>query len=216
MTLSTYDSSRQPHGGLPLLIITLLIAAVVWFFLFAVPGTPFWVVISAATFTLGATAVVAYPDTFSGDAKSWLMFTVYGIISAAVLYLIFYVGNIIVSYLPFGPDQVEAVYGTKSQAEGKTILGLLLFPVGPGEELFWRSLVQRHLMQKLGTWKGFGLSLLLYAGVHIPSMNLTLLAAATIAGAVWGLMYIYFKHVGPGIISHAAWDAAIFILFPLV
>ncbi|MDP8207967.1 MAG: type II CAAX endopeptidase family protein [Candidatus Electryonea clarkiae] len=204
----------QPRGGLPLIVSVLSVAAIVWFFLFAVKGTPFWTVIAIATFVLGSISIIVYPDTLRASLKTWLMHIALGLLVAGILYFIFYVGNIIVRLLPFGSSGVEAVYGTKSQASDRTILMLLLFPVGPGEELFWRGLVQRALSARLGPLKGFIIATLLYTAVHLPSMNITLIGAAAVGGIVWGLLYRKVKHIGPGIVSHAIWDAAVFVLFP--
>ncbi len=213
--LLTQEYKGQPVAGLPLLLTCLVAAAITWFFLFAVPGTPFWIVIACATFTLGSIAVLVYRDTFSADRKSWYRYILIGIATAVILYGIFFVGNIVVRLLPFGTDQVEAVYGTRSQASKWTIFTLLLFPIGPGEELFWRGFVQRTLSVKLGSWKGFLVATFLYIIIHVPSLNITLIGAAAIAGIVWGLLYKKVGHIGPGIISHAIWDAVIFVLLPL-
>ncbi|MBD3166982.1 CPBP family intramembrane metalloprotease [bacterium] len=205
----------QPRGGLGLLFTAVAVAAVVWFFLFAVPGTPFWIVIAAATLVLGGAAFVIFPDTLIDSSPHWVRHVVIGALSAAVLYGIFWFGNWVISHVPFGPEQVERVYGTKSQLDNRIIGGLLLFPIGPGEELFWRAWVQRVLMIKLGPWKGFWIALALYAGVHVPSLNPTLILAATLAGGFWALMYMRYGHIGPGLVSHALWDAAIFVWFPI-
>ncbi len=205
----------QPRGGLPLLLPAIVSAAVAWFFLFAVPGTPFWPTIAGATLLLGIIgANTAYPDSLRESLRAWAGFILVGVVSAAALYLIFATGNRLAQLLPFGREQVGLVYGAKSQASEPLIAALLLFAVGPGEELFWRAWVQRALMNRLGPWRGMLLTLALYAGVHLPSLNLTLIAAATVAGTFWGLLYLRMGHVGPGIISHALWDAAVFIWFP--
>lgn len=205
----------DPRGGMPLLVFALIVAAIAWFFLFAVPGTPFWVVIASATFVLGGSALIIYPGTLQISLKDWLKLAIIGVIGALFLYFIFWVGNYIVRLLPFGGDQVANVYATKTQASNGTIAALLLFPIGPGEELFWRAWVQRALMNRFGTWKGFGYATALYTLVHAPSLNLTLLLAALVAGLFWGVMYIHYKNIWPGVVSHAFWDALIFVWAPL-
>ncbi|MBZ0264856.1 CPBP family intramembrane metalloprotease [bacterium] len=207
-------NSRQPRGGLPLLYTAIGIAFIIWYFLFAVDGTPFWIVIAAATFTLGGCGLFVFPDTLKANGKQWLKFIGLGVAFAVVLYFIFAVGYQIAKLLPFGPDQVEGVYSTREQASPSTIAALLLFPIGPGEELFWRAWVQRAFSMKYGPWKGFLLSLFFYTVVHLSSLNLTLIAAATVAGAVWGLLYMKVGHIGPGVISHALWDATVFVWLP--
>ena len=40
-------------------------------------------------------------------------------------------------------------------------------------------------------------------------------AAVLICGVFWALLYRHFKSVWPGVISHAVWDAMIFIVIPI-
>lgn len=215
MTTSFVDQEGQPRGGWPLLFIAMFAAAIIWYFLFAVPGTPFWLVIAAATFTLGGGTLVVYPDTLKGARRTWVAFSIIGIISALVLYGIFAIGNQAVRViLADGAKQVANVYATKAQAQ-PTLIGLLLFfIIGPGEELFWRGWVQRTLALRVGPVRSFLLTTTIYTLVHVPSMNLTLIGAAAVAGVFWGYMYMRYGHIGPGLVSHAVWDVSVFILFP--
>ncbi|GBE29636.1 CAAX amino terminal protease self- immunity [bacterium BMS3Bbin04] len=206
-----------PHGGLRFTWVAVGVAAVIWYFLFAVPGVNFWGLIAPATLVLGVIgAPLVYRDTFTASGKEWLRYLGLGMAGAVALYVIFWVGNEVVALIPFmGEQQVENVYATKAQASPNLIAALLLFPIGPGEELFWRAWVQRALMAKYGPWKGFAIATFFYIAIHIPSMNLTLLAAAAVAGIFWGLLYMKVGHIGPGLVSHALWDAAVFVWFPL-
>lgn len=215
-THTTLTPLAAPRGGMPLLAGAVAAAAVIWYFLFAVPGVNFWALIAPATLALGVIgASLVYPDTYRDSPRGWMTHLIVGLVGAGVLYVVFFLGNELVAVIPFmGERQVENVYATKAQANPSLIGALLLFPIGPGEELFWRAWVQRALMWKLGPIRGFWVTLILYAGIHIPSMNLTLLAAATVAGAFWGLMYMRVRHIGPGLVSHAVWDAAVFVWFP--
>lgn len=212
---SRVGQSIAPRGGMTALTGAVVLAAIIWFFLFAVPGTPFWVVIAAATFVLGGSTLYVYPDTLRDSGRRWLLHLLRGIAAAAILYVVFYVGNEFVRVLlPTGGEQVANVYATKAQASPRTIGLLLLLIIGPGEELFWRGWVQRGLMRRLGRGRGFVVATLLYIVIHVPSLNLTLVGAAAVAGIFWGLMYLKYDHIGPGLISHALWDVAVFVLFP--
>ena len=43
-----------------------------------------------------------------------------------------------------------------------------------------------------------------------------LVMAALIVGAIWGLAYrLYPQKLGTLIVSHAVWDVAVFVLFPI-
>ena len=63
---------------------------------------------------------------------------------------------------------------------------------------------------------GFALTLIIYALVHIWSLNFMLVMAALVAGFVWGLLYRLRPDWLPAlIISHAVWDACVFVVFPI-
>ena len=139
-----------------------------------------------------------------------------GLTAAAGLYVIFFVGDRLSALLfDFAKPQIAGIYGTKSQAQGWVIGSLLLLWIGPAEEIFWRGYIQRRLSHAYGGWKGLIVATLIYTLIHIWSFNFMLIMAALICGLFWALMYKYYRSVWPGIISHAVWDAVIFVLFPI-
>jgi len=140
-----------------------------------------------------------------------------GIFSAIGLYLIFYLGNIITGYLfPFKDSQVLSVYSNRSNGNLIWIGLLLLFVIGPGEEIYWRGFIQNTLSKKMGETKGYVISVLLYAGVHIITGNVMLVIAALVCGIYWGWLYKREKSLLPVIMSHAIWDLTIFVILPLM
>ena len=148
--------------------------------------------------------------SFRGEWVSW------GLASAAILYLIFFAGDRISTALfDFAGRQVEAVYGTKVQASPWIVGALLLFWIGPCEEIFWRGFVQQRFAERFGPWKGCVVTSLIYAGIHLWAFNFMLFMAALICGLFWGWMFLKYKSVWPGLISHAAWDLTVFVLFPI-
>lgn len=115
----------------------------------------------------------------------------------------------------FAKPQIAGIYSTKSQASLWAIGSLLLLLIGPAEEIFWRGYVQRKLSLSLGDWKGFFTATLVYALIHIWSFNFMLIMAALLCGLFWGWMFMRYKSVWPGVISHAVWDVVIFVIFPI-
>jgi len=139
-----------------------------------------------------------------------------GLVSALVLYLMFFVGHkITAAILPFASEQVSSVYRTRSQADLWLIGVLLLAWVGPAEEIFWRGYVQRRCGQRFGPFAGLVVTAAIYTLVHIWSFNLMLLAAAGLCGVFWGAMFWRCRSVWPALISHAICDVVIFVLLPI-
>ena len=84
------------------------------------------------------------------------------------------------------------------------------------QELFWRGYVQSTLSAKWNPDKGAAVTLAAYTLVHLPSLNFMLIAAAFTAGLVWGLLYRFWpERLWALVISHALWDAAVFVWFPV-
>jgi membrane protease YdiL (CAAX protease family) len=51
----------------------------------------------------------------------------------------------------------------------------------------------------------------------VSKFNFMLIMAAAVAGFIWGLAYRFFpERLGAIIISHALWDCAVFIWFPIM
>jgi len=197
-------------------ILSLIIAAFLWYLMFVIKPMNFWFEMSLSILILIAMALLTR-DNLLHLGKIKLRHIIIGITSAVVLYFVFYVGNIITGYIfPFKDGQVLSVYSNRAQGNSLLIGVLLLFIIGPGEEIFWRGFIQNTLSQKLGENYGYILSVLLYSGVHVVTGNFMLIIATFVCGVFWGWIYKKEKSLYPVIISHAIWDVAIFIIFPLM
>jgi len=201
------------------IIIPILIAIIFWFVMFS-PWTKeyvnFWMTMTAAGLTLTLMSAFLGKDfkkQFSLSLKDVLI----GLGSAVVLYVVFFLGDFFSKLLfDFAKDQVGQVYMMK-EGENPLLLSLLLiFLIGPAEEIFWRGYVQRMLEPKFGSWVALIVTTLIYTLVHIWSFNFMLIMSAMVCGAFWGLLYKYNKNLVTLIVSHAVWDVSVFILFPIV
>jgi len=138
-----------------------------------------------------------------------------GLLSAALLYLFFQGGDWLSRWImPQSARGVDSIYGLKNQASFWRMALLIVFVIGPGEEFFWRGFLQHQLMQKISGLKAVVLSSLLYAAVHLAGSNFMLLLAALTCGLFWGALYLWKKSLTANMISHSAWDLAVFLLLP--
>ena len=151
-------------------------------------------------------------DARSGGAQKAAL----GLIAAAGLYGVFLLGRIVSTrILPIAADDIRAVYGLKAGASPLRIALLIAVVIGPGEELFWRGTLQRIWATRFGRVRGYLLATLLYALVHLATGNIMLIAAAAVGGLFWGYLYLRTNSVLLTAVSHAVWDLAVFVLFPL-
>lgn len=149
--------------------------------------------------------------------KAALVQTVTGIAIALALWGIFWIGDKMSGLIfDFARGQVDSVYMMKEGTSPALIAILLLFLIGPAEEFFWRGYVQTTIGRLTNPDLAFVVTAAIYALAHIWSGNFMLVMAALVAGGVWGLIYRIRPSLLPAlIISHAVWDALVFVVFPI-
>lgn len=200
---------------------TIVVAALLWFFMFS-PWTKelsnFWITMTGAGLCLTALALILQRDSLRTIAKDfdWRQI-VLGLALAAVLWGVFWVGDKLSSMMfGFARGQVDNIYGMKVGLPSWLIAILLLLIIGPAEEIFWRGFVQRQLSERWGANCGFIVATLIYTLIHIWSFNFMLVMAAMVCGVIWGGLYrLKPKWLPALIISHAIWDACVFVVFPI-
>jgi len=194
-------------------------ATALWFVLFS-PWTrdavPFWVTMAGATCLLAGYALWQQRGTLRRGLAFRPIWLAPGLAGAAALYGVFFVGRHVALAL-FDPagDQVGQVYALRMAMPDAVLIPLLALWIAPAEEIFWRGFLQQRLAEKFGRWRGYLAAAGLYAAVHVWAFNPMLLAAALICGLFWGWMFARWRSLWPGIISHAVWDVAVFVLLPL-
>ena len=207
------------------LLAAVLVAAAFWFYMFSpwTQGRPnFWLLMSSAAIVLSSLCLAFTPDRKALlKVEKPVLQILAGVAIAFALWGVFWIGDKLSALLfGFARAEVDAVYAMKTGLPGWGIALLLLLLIGPAEELFWRGYVQRTLSAILPGKRAADAALLItvavYALVHIWSFNFMLVMAAMVAGAVWGLIYRLRPSLLPAlIISHALWDALVFVIIPI-
>ena len=202
------------------LIFAILTAFALWTAMFSpltAPHINFWIAMSISATILITIATFARPS-WPRDFKWSMTDILLGIAIAVALWGVFWMGDKISQFIfDFARPQVDSIYAMKDGSSSTLIAIALLLLIGPAEEIFWRGYVQRTLSQKWGANKGFIVATAIYTLVHIGSLNFMLIMAALVAGAAWGWLYRMFpERFTAIIISHALWDVAVFIWFPIM
>lgn len=137
-----------------------------------------------------------------------------GLLTAVILYIVFFLGDIVSRMLfPFASKGIQQIYGFKEGASGLRILILMLFLIGPGEELFWRGFLQKRWQKRIGRIQAWLLISFLYAAVHAASGNLMLVLAAAVCGLFWGWLFLRYQSFLLVAVSHTLWDILVFLFF---
>lgn len=201
------------------LVFTIVLAALLWTVMFSpltAPYVNFWWAMTASAATLSLLSTIFRPGWWR-DIRFSLGEVLLGVAIAVALWLVFWVGDKVSQLLfDFARPQVDTIYGMKDGESPWLLTLLMLFIIGPAEEIFWRGYVQRTLSERITPDVGFLATTAVYALVHAGSCNFMLTMAALVAGFVWGLLYRLFpQRFGAIILSHALWDVAVFIWFPI-
>ena len=202
------------------LIFSLVVALLLWTLMFSpwtAPCFDFWTAMSGS-----AAILIGLATLFATPWWRKLQLTrenlVLGLGIALVLWGVFWVGDKASSWLfDFAREQVDSIYGIKGETSPWVLSLLLLLLIGPAEEIFWRGYVQDRLSAKWGPNLGFLLATAAYTLVHLPSGNFMLVMASMVCGLAWGGLYrVMPQRFAAILISHAVWDAAVFVWFPIM
>ena len=201
------------------LVFTIILAAVLWTVMFSpwtAPAVNFWWMMTGSALTLSVFATLFSPGWWR-EVKWSTSNVLLGVGIAVALWMIFWVGDKVSTWMfDFARPQVDSIYGMKEGESPWLLAALMLVLIGPAEEIFWRGYVQNALSKRWSPNVGFIVTTLVYALVHIWSFNFMLVMAALVVGAIWGLAYrLYPQKLGALIVSHAVWDVAVFVVFPI-
>jgi hypothetical protein len=207
------DRAHDDRPGVLALAIGLAAAGTAFTATFRGPRPRFWTRMTWTGLSLGGLALLLSGSARAARVRWWHV--PLGLLSAAVLYLTFQVGDRFARrFVPSGDAEIREIYALRTLRPRGEIATRLATIVGPAEELFWRGLVQAALMRRFGRWKGAAIAAGAYGGVHVTSGNFTLLGAAGVAGAHWCALYAAGVPLGALIVSHVAWDIWIFLVQP--
>jgi len=222
MTTVKFSNPFAKRGKLPL-VVSVVVAATLWFIMFSpwtAPQVNFWacmtasaIVLTCFAFVFGGKESIGTVSKLPG-AQTVTILT--GIIIAVALWGVFYMGDKVSQLLfDFARPQVDNIYNIKGSLSPTLLALLLLFVIGPAEEIFWRGYVQRTLSNFRSPLFAFLVTTMCYTFIHLPSGNFMLIMAALVCGIVWGgLYYLMPNRLTAIIISHALWDAAAFVWLP--
>jgi membrane protease YdiL (CAAX protease family) len=209
-------SSRRPAY----LLAGFLVVAASMVVMFTVPSGDF---LAAAYASTACMAVVGY--LLAGRSTGYLrlfhprpLTIAFGLVTAALLYLVFYAGNLgITAIHPLGISAYNegSIYSLIT-APGNPIyvqVGVLAFD-SVGYESFFRGVLQNRLQPRTGVASVF-LVAILDASLHVFTLNPLWMVTTFIADSVWGLTYYYSKDLSSNITSHFVWDIVIFLVFPI-
>lgn len=193
------------------LILGILIAHLLLFFTFEDKDV-FWYIFTATMLVLISYSII-HEDV--EDNTSTLSYLTLGVASGAGLFGLFWFGSFLIDVLNLPiTNQISRLYSRFSPDLFWHYIVLVII-IAPGEEIFWRGFIQKRLSQYFGMKLTIGLSVLLYASVHLYSGEFVLILAAIIAGLAWSFLYAWKRSMPLVIVSHIVFDLLLFVFIPL-
>lgn len=104
-------------------------------------------------------------------------------------------------------SQTAALYLNREGISLVETLGVGAVVVSPGEELFWRGLVQHLAVAVAGALPGAAVAWALYVAANVASASLPVLLGAVVGGAAWGALSWWSGGVAASVACHVSWTA---------
>jgi membrane protease YdiL (CAAX protease family) len=184
--------------------------------LFSIPRGYFVAATFLSTSCMLGASVLARPPRNRPKLK--LVALAVGLLSACLLYLVFFAGALALkAVIPGYSAQSEgSIYSLIASSSNPLLLqvGVLLFDAAGYESLF-RGVLQKHLQPKMGVAAAPTIALF-DAMIHLATFNLIWVATTFVADLVWGLTYYFGRGFQASFTSHFIWDLAIFVVRPIV
>ena len=183
--------------------------------LFTIPPSYFVAATFASTGCMLVAAIVV--GGFRPARRLEVVSIVGGLVSAVLLYLVFFAGGwVVATFRPFGITSASesSIYSLISSSKPLYLQGTVLLFDSAGYESFFRGVLQNRLRRRLGVLSAPVVAIL-DASIHIATMNPLWVGATFVTDLVWGLTYHYGKGTQASFTSHLVWDLAIFIVRPI-
>jgi uncharacterized protein YbjT (DUF2867 family)/membrane protease YdiL (CAAX protease family) len=116
---------------------------------------------------------------------------------------------------PDWQTSARALYAWKA-GHSALFLGTTLIMIVFAEELLWRGVVSRFLMENCGRVMGMVCAAAIYALAHWAAFNPLLLLAAFGCGLYWGCLYAVTDNLISPAVSHLVWDVLLLFALPIV
>lgn len=197
---------------IPVAIVAAIVAEALVWRLVATGRASVWGLLIAVFALHGALAVLL--DAFDGPGERGAALAL-GLGTGAGLAL-FAATRTFVAIAVAWPRFRRAVAVRYTSAKDISFVAGLVLALGvavPGEELFWRGLVQDRLVDATSPAVGAILAWLGYVATNLASTSLPIVAGAVVGGAMWAGLAWFTGGVLASLVCHAVWTG-LMLAFP--
>ncbi|MCI0633316.1 MAG: CPBP family glutamic-type intramembrane protease [Actinobacteria bacterium] len=179
-------------------------------------GGNVWTHVTPVLASMGVAALLVGPPAWSPDASSGVAL-VAGLAMGIVLYGATRVAMLVFSRRALFERHSVQMYERQGGLSLGVALVLSLALSVPGEELFWRGLVQEELASALDGRMALAavVAWVAFVAANLPGGNLAIAAGAVVGGAVWGALAWWTGGVLAPLACHIVWTG-LMIALPVV
>jgi membrane protease YdiL (CAAX protease family) len=139
-----------------------------------------------------------------------------GLIGGAALYGITLLAiRFLPGLWPGWEGSARTLYSWK-EGHSPLFMTLTLILIVTAEEMLWRGVVTRYLIERCGRMPGIACGSAIYALAHWAAFNPLLIIAALGCGFFWSWLYSATDDLVAPTASHLLWDLLLLFLFPVV
>jgi membrane protease YdiL (CAAX protease family) len=165
-----------------------------------------WTLMTGVFAALAVASVLVRPPVAAGDVTTGVAAAA-GVATGLALYVATRIFVAIAAgWEPFRAQVLDR-YDHAREIPLLAALALGVLIAVPGEELFWRGLVQPRLQESMPVLSGPALAWLGYIAANAASGSLPFIAAAIVGGAVWAALALWTDGVLASIACHMVWTA---------
>jgi hypothetical protein len=164
--------------------------------------------VAAVTWIVGAALSGPIPARRPSRATSRRVDVVVAVVIGVALFGAFLAAKLLADSLPLFSGSVASVLATADAGPRVSVLALALVN-GVGEELFFRGSLQSSFTEHAAGW-----TVAIYCVVTLASLNVALVAAALVMGAVFSAQRRATGGVLASIVTHLTWSTFMLLLLP--
>lgn len=172
----------------------------------------FWYMYTFATLILMSLAIIFVK--ISDELATWKSL-IFGILFGSILYGLFVVGYQLLLLTPFNAAGSIDTFLSRFSPVSIWHYLLLMFIIVPGEEIFWRGLVQQKLKQYTSTPISILVSSFLFGLALALGGFWSGALAGIVASLILGFLYEWKKSLPAIIVAHLVMIVLLFLIMPL-
>jgi membrane protease YdiL (CAAX protease family) len=178
-------------------------------------GVSVWIAMGLVLPAIGVAALLVRTPNLSPDVSPGLSAAA-GLLTGVALYFATRAFVAVVGSWRTFRRHAEALYAKQAGLPVAAAVLLAAVALAPGEELFWRGMLQPKLAEAFDA-RTVGALVAWVASVaaNLPSRNLAIIAGAVVGGAVWTAMAWWTGGVLAPVVCHSAWTS-LMVGFPVV